>query len=58
MKSIYVALISLDINKATGIDDVEPKILKQCSISLFQPLHHLFKLTLTGSVILTEWIIH
>ena len=55
---VYSALISLDINKATGIDGVGPKILKHCAISLFQPLHHLFNLTLTKSVIPTEWKVH
>ena len=34
---IYTALISLDVNKAIGIDNVGPKILKHCVISLFQP---------------------
>ena len=36
---VYSALVSLDINKATGIDNVGLKILKHCTIciSLFQP---------------------
>ena len=55
---VYSTLLSLDTNKATGIDGVGPKILKHCAMSLFQPLHHLFNLTLTSSVIPTEWKMH
>ena len=34
---VYSALVSLDINKATAIDNVGLKILKHCTILLFQP---------------------
>ena len=35
---VYNALVSLDPNKATGIDGIGPKILKYCALSLFHPL--------------------
>ena len=55
---VYNALISLDPNKALGIDGIGPKILKNCSESLFQPLCHLFNLSLSSSIIPIEWKIH
>ena len=55
---VYDALTSLDPNKALGIDGFGPKILKNCSESLFQPLCHLFNLSLASSVIPNEWKTH
>ena len=55
---VYDALTSLDPNKALGIDGIGPKILKNCSKSLFQPLCHLFNLSLASSVIPNEWKTH
>ena len=52
---VYNALTSLDPNKALGIDGIGPKFLKNCSESLFQPLCHLFNLSLASSVIPNEW---
>ena len=39
---VYNALISLDPNKALGIDGISPKVLKYCAESLVQSLCHLF----------------
>ena len=55
---VYNALTSLDPNKALGIDGIGPKILKNCSESLFQLLCHLFNLSLASSVIPNEWKTH
>ena len=55
---IYNTLINLDPNKAQGIDSIGPKILKYCTESLFQPLCHLFNLSLSSSVIPIEWKIY
>ena len=55
---VYNVLISLDPNKALSIDGIGPKILKNCSESLFQPLCHLFNLSLSSSIIPIEWKIH
>ena len=52
------ALISLDPNKATGIDEIGPKILKYCALSLFHPLCYLFNLSLSSGTIPSEWKIH
>ena len=55
---VYNALINLDPSKALGIDGISPKALKYCAESLVQPLCHLFNLSLSTSVIATEWKIH
>ena len=55
---VYNALVSLDPNKATGIDGIGPKILKYCALSLFHPLCHLFNLSLSSGTIPSEWKIH
>ena len=55
---VYNTLINLDPNKAQGIDGIGPKLLKYCAESLVQPLCHLFNLSLSSSVIPTEWKIH
>ena len=55
---VYKALISLDPDKAMGIDGIGPKILKYCSLSLYKPLHHLFSLCLSQHCIPEQWKIH
>ena len=54
----YNALISLDPHKATGIDCIGPKLLKNCAPSLYGPLNFLFNLTLRKHTIPLEWCIH
>ena len=51
----YNILDTLDPTKAMGIG---PKLLKHCALALFQPLHHLFSLSLTQHYIHEEWRIH
>ena len=41
-----------------GIDCLGPRILKECAHILFQPLHHLFCLSLSSHSISEEWRIH
>ena len=41
-----------------GIDCLGPRILKECAHILFQPLHHLFCLSLSSHSIPEEWRIH
>jgi len=55
---VYNALSSLNINKATGIDGIGPKILNYCAISLFKPLHYLFSLSLRKHALPSDWLIH
>ena len=55
---IYYILCQLDPNKATGIDKISPKVLKNCAFSLTRPLCHLFNLSLSKGVIPKEWKVH
>ena len=55
---VYSILASLDVTKATGIDGIGPRILKNCALSLCFPLHLLFKKCLKQCVIPTEWATH
>jgi len=43
---VYTALASLNPTKAGGIDGIGPRVLKFCATALYQPLHHLFTLSL------------
>ena len=55
---IYNALSTLDINKASEIDGIGPRILNHCAISLFKPLHYQFSLCLRKNTLPPEWLIH
>ena len=52
------ALASLDPSKAMGVDKLPPKILKSCVSSLYEPINHLFQLSLDKSYIPAEWKKH
>jgi len=41
-EEVFEALTSLDPNKAMGIGNIHPKILKFCAPILAQPIHHCF----------------
>ena len=51
-------LVPLDSSKASGIDDICPRILKSCALALYQPLYHLFSLTLSQHKLPKEWRTH
>ena len=55
---VFTALSNLDSNKATGPDNIGPKILKQCATFITQPIHYLFNLILSYSMIPKEWKTH
>ena len=55
---VYKALSSLDTTKASGCDGISAKLLKHCAIVLYQPLHHLFSLSLCQHYIPLEWRTH
>ena len=55
---VYRALVTLDPSKATGIDEIGPKILKYCASALLKPLHYLYSLILRKHTIPLEWCIH
>ena len=55
---IYNALASFDPHKTTGIDCIEPQLLKNCVSFLYRLLHYLFNLTLHKHTLPLEWCSH
>ena len=55
---VFQALHSLDPNKASGIDLINPSLLKYCAESLTAPIHHLLTLSLRSQVLPQEWHTH
>ena len=43
---------------AMGCDGISPKLLKHCAIALYQPLYHLFSLSISQFYIPKEWRTH
>ena len=41
-----------------GIDGIGPRLLKHCALALYQPLHHLFTLSLVQHYLPQEWRFH
>ena len=55
---VFSALSSLDPTKSMGVDGIGPKLLKQCALALYIPLHHLFQLSISNQAIPCEWKHH
>ena len=55
---VFGTLRSLDPSKAMGCDKISQKLLKNCALALYQPLHHLFSLSLSQSYLPSEWRTH
>ena len=55
---VYDALSSLDVSKAAGCNGISPKLLKHCALPLYQPLYHLFSLSLYQHYVPHEWCKH
>ena len=55
---VFKALRSLDTSKAMGCDGVSPVVLKHCAMAIYQPLYHLFSLSLSQFYIPLEWHTH
>ena len=55
---VYDALAGLDPSKAMGIDGIGPKVLKSCACALYEPIHHMFQVSLKCSQLPSEWLIH
>ena len=55
---VFHVLQSLDPSKAMGCDGISPKLLKNCALALYQPLHHLFSLSLSQCYLPMEWRVH
>ena len=54
----YRALASLDATKAMGIDEISPKVLKFCASALYEPVTHLFQLSIDQGYLPSEWKLH
>ena len=48
-------LRQLKSNKATGLDDLPPRLLKECSESISQPLSYIMNLSINCSVVPNLW---
>ena len=55
---VYEALISLDIDKSSGINNIGPRVLHSCAEALCVPLHHLFSLSLYYAIVPSCWKVH
>ena len=58
VSEVFQALIKLNPNKADGIDNITPTILRNCASALAAPLHNLFTTNLNNGTIPTEWKTH
>ena len=58
LEEVRQALITLQPRKASGPDNIGPRVLKSCADSLALPLHHLFWLSLNDNSIPAEWKKH
>ena len=56
--NVFIALCNLNPTKATGCDEIGPKILKICGSSLYKPLHYLFTKSLQYCQMPTDWLTH
>ena len=57
-QDIFNILSSLDTNKAMGIDNISPKVLKYCASVICTPIHYLFTQCLLQCTLPSEWKIH
>ena len=52
---VFKALRSLDVSKAMGYDSNSHTVLKHCAMALYQPLYHIFSLSLSQHYLPLEW---
>ena len=55
---VIEALVSLDVEKSPVMDKISPRVLKNRAVALFEPLHHLFSLSLRYAILPSSWKIH
>ena len=55
---VYKALSDLDPTKAFGCDNVHPRVLKHCAVTLTEPITHLCDLSIKNQCIPDEWKLH
>ncbi len=57
-QEVLTALCNLNPDKASGLDSIGPKILKNCCQGLYKVLHHIFCISLHTCSIPSEWKLH
>ena len=55
---VFTILSLLDITKSAGLDDINPKILNFCTLSLLQPVCHLFTVSIPTGKLPIQWHSH
>ena len=55
---VYKALISLDVEKSAGIDNISPRLLQSYAIAICEPLYHLFSQSLNHATLPSCWKVH
>ena len=55
---VFDILTSLDVSKASGIDNISPAIFKYCAAPLLHVICHLFSTSLQNNSIPQEWRTH
>ena len=55
---VFDTLSSLDPIKSSGCDGIGPKLIKHCALALYEPLHHLYSVSLSKHCIPNEWKCH
>ena len=55
---VLEALQCLTPDKSSELDGIGPKLLKNCALALYIPVHHLFSISLASHTIPSEWKIH
>ena len=51
VEEVFDALITINPNKASGLDNIGPSILKNSASILSKPLHYLYSLSLSSGII-------
>ena len=57
-QDVFNLLSDLDGSKASGSDGLCAKILKFCSLAVYEPITHVFNSSLQVSTFPSEWKIH
>ena len=55
VEEVAKLLQSSDVNKASGLDNIPPRILKECAMELALPLRNFFNFTLSRGNIPADW---
>jgi len=58
IEEVHEVLVSLDVLKSPGIDQISPRILQNYADALCEPLHHLFIQSLLQAYLPSSWKVH